>query len=515
MVTNILQEEASFYKYQSGGIRGALRGSHPNNVYNCGAISTFSAEDIDERTDIDSDRIKAFLRCFSVELGEVNSDFAQPSPTTPFLNRPYLGSGDKFTRVNSDAYSYLLPRIDGLMNADKNDASSKKQWKRYHTKRDAYLETKTIELFKRMMPSALAEHSLKYPNSDDPKDGTAELDGLVVHDNNFLLIEAKAATISEPTRRGSELKLQADAKKTIDKATEQAERAANFILQRDDRVVFTRKDGSELSIELPPVKHIYRIAVTLDHMDAVLVNTGIAIEAGLMPSVENYWSVGLRDLIVFADLIQCPTELLHYISRRNHLFKKYPMIVTDEIDLLGNYISSQRLYFDNVVKQEGAVITLVSHSDEIDNYYYFEQGARTKETDKPHLSFPVPIEKLLESLEADPKPCYSEASMRILSMSGDAHDEFSKGISACIERCSDRNTHSSIGMGLDNSSYGITYFVFPDCEAEEIKHTVGFYLEEKQRRTNAGSWVAVATLLSKPYKVQTVGMISNNTDRNY
>ena len=70
-------------------------------------------------------------------------------------------------------------------------------------------------------------------------------------------------------------------------------------------------------------------------------------------------------------------------------------------------------------------------------------------------------------------------------------------------------------MGLDNSNYGITYFVFPDCEAEEIKHTVGFHLKEKQRRTNASSWVAVATLLSKPCKVHAVGMISNDTDRNY
>jgi hypothetical protein len=483
-----------------------------STAYGFGPISTFSLGDLYERMAIDKGRIRQFLACFTTRFGDIDADFVEPSPTTPFLAKPYLASGDKYIRVNSDAFSYLLPRIESLMNPAKNVASSASQWKRFHTKRDAFLERKATELFSRMMPAALAENSLKYPLSDDPKEGTTELDCLMIHDNNFLLIEAKASSVSEPSRRGSDLKLQADARKTIDKATEQADRAARYILQQKDCVVFPRLDGSELSIELPPIKHIYRIVVTLDHMDAVLVDTRSAIAAGLTPSVENYWSVGLRDLFVFADLIQFPTELLHYINRRNHLFKKYPMILTDEIDLLGNYISNQRLYFDNVVKHEGAVIILVSHTEDIDNYYYFEQGARNKHVEKPRLKFPYCIEELLNSLERDPKPCYSEASMRLFSMSGDAHDKFAAGVSECIQRCTTRNTHSSIGLGLDNSNYGLTYFVFPDHEAEEIGHTLRFYLAEKQRREGSRSWVAIGTLLSKPYEIHSVGMISDGRD---
>ena len=70
-------------------------------------------------------------------------------------------------------------------------------------------------------------------------------------------------------------------------------------------------------------------------------------------------------------------------------------------------------------------------------------------------------------------------------------------------------------MSLDNSNYGLTYFVFPYAEAEEIKHTLGFYLTEKRRREGSRSWVAIATLVSKPYEIHSAGMISDGNDRNF
>ncbi len=81
-------------------------------------------------------------------------------------------------------------------------------------------------------------------------------------------------------------------------------------------------------------------------MDALFVSSTQLALSGAHAELDGFWAVGIRDLIVFADVIEFPTQLLHYIERRISHFQAQSDRC-DELDLLCCYLS-QGLYFERI-----------------------------------------------------------------------------------------------------------------------------------------------------------------------
>jgi hypothetical protein len=466
-----------------------------------------TSDDFDELKTIDPQRILCCLKQANVSFGSTIRDASVPSGTTLFQRQPFISDGKNFLRISMDKYAWILPRIERLMNPNCPESvnENSKAWARFHTTRDDYLERKTMRLFKRMMPKARLESSLYYDLPDEPNQATAELDGLVVHDNNFVLIECKAGSISDPTRRGSDLKLKADLEKGLGKGIEQAIRASTGLQSTSGQKQFRSANGKDIPLDFPPIFNVYCIVVTLDHMDALFVDNLRLAETVTGTTQKRLWGVGIRDLMVFADVLDSPTQLLHYIDRRNQTLSDFRVTATDELDLLCCYLQ-QGLFFDNKFSSHSNV-QLCTHTEGLDNYYHYLEGVRETPASKPTMVMPRMLADLIRCMESTPVTGSSEAIRMLYDMSGTAREEFEGGVLSAISRCHESGMHRSFAMSLDGSKFGLTYFVFPSEESDQMRHLIRYYLNRKVQESVVRRWAVIASSIDNPSCPKVCGVV--------
>jgi hypothetical protein len=152
-----------------------------------------------------------------------------------------------------------------------------------------------------VLPRARVYPNVKYEVEEDEIKKEVELGGLIVFDISVLLVETKAGSVHEATRRGGPKKIQHDIGKLLVDSHAQAARAQRYI-ETSDKPVFKLADGGTINLDKSTVKRIFRVGVTLDHMDAFTAVLHRTAETGLFPDNSLPWAVGIRDLMVIGAL---------------------------------------------------------------------------------------------------------------------------------------------------------------------------------------------------------------------
>jgi hypothetical protein len=145
----------------------------------------FSLDDVlDVDAAIDIHSFEKFVNRFSSVIGEdFNSNYRYPSDNNCFRNKPIIKLDTKYFVQNTIRIAWILK--DEIESDLKRE---NKVWQKYLKHKAAYLEDKLLKLFEKILPDSRVYNSLFYEI-----DGKRfELDGLVVYDNNLLIIEAKS-----------------------------------------------------------------------------------------------------------------------------------------------------------------------------------------------------------------------------------------------------------------------------------------------------------------------------------
>ncbi len=235
----------------------------------------FSAEDISDKSELPIAVVKKYLNHLSLEFGSIDEFFRLPRPTHPLMKKSLIKLKDKYyCPVFQLQFSNLKRIIENFINPDSDSsvASNYDLWSKYDNIRSSFLETEGSILLNKALKTELSYENLSYSIIEKGENKIVELDGLIIHDTNIFLVEAKAGSMSPSARRGAEKRIKKDLQSLVEEAYHQCLRAKNYILQNNE-VEFSLPDGKKLTLKHNNFNHIFMVNLTLDTLDAFVTNS--------------------------------------------------------------------------------------------------------------------------------------------------------------------------------------------------------------------------------------------------
>lgn len=321
---------------------------------------------------------KQVVSTISQKFGD-NSEFLNPKFRGLPLNDT-LTTTNPIIMVDEDyfLFAFALPTRNLfditeklIKEADQDYYNEKFLGNKYSKSRDNFLEIKTAELFRRIIPNSDSYLNLKYKPGDTDKAGNlieTELDLLIISEKANYLIEMKAGGLSAPSKRGAIKSLSGQLKETVGYGAFQSFRALNYIDGEESPIFY----NEENEITVDKSKKMFRITITMEHLADLIAYMYDLKDLGIIESnVEFAWTCSIFDLLIFSELIESEEDFIDYLDKRIPLYQRPELNFRDEIDILG-YFFKHNLEFDENLIKDLTSFQLNKYSADIDNY--FEKG---------------------------------------------------------------------------------------------------------------------------------------------
>jgi hypothetical protein len=332
---------------------------------------------------VGAETIRAILGAWSLRPGEYEDfDAGRFFLENPVLERPFVASGD-------DQWHLFCPWVlmhnpfgllEGLMDQHED------LFEAYRRRRADFLEERTAEILARGLPGAQVETGVLH--TDPADDREYENDVLVVLGSYAVVAEAKAGSIGPEARRGRGRPLRERITALLEDPSVQAARLADQLVEGTGVLGFRRKaDDSAFEVDATTIRRVLTLGVTLEPMAGLLPRLGDVVAAGLTTQGAEAlaYSISLADLELLVDVLDHPSEVLHYLGRRTEVERR-EFLRGDEVDLLGLYLKTGL----NLGEKEFAgedVLDVTGMSDPIDVWHYRREaglGAEAPRVERTH-----------------------------------------------------------------------------------------------------------------------------------
>lgn len=451
-----------------------------------GDVFTFRADDLSQRVGCEVVEIQKFLDTFSISFGEVDEDFYMPEPVSILQTRPIIKYPKGYFCPDPRLLLWSLrPRIEEKLKADK------KFWNKYEKLRHDYSLQKSLKLFEDIFKTkAKIFSNLKY-------DGN-ELDGLILFDRNCFLIEVKAGELTPRAKKGFFDRMSRDAKALIMEAHEQALRARNYI--NSSQVPLFKTEKGQLIFLKGKIDSYFLITVTLDDLAPFSVNIPLLQDIGILLSSQDLpWVIPLLDLQVMSEIIEFPTQFIHYLKRRLRLSEIRELTAMDELDFFMYYLTAGLCFGEEI--KDVDYVQLLPATTELDEYYDYATGRGIREVEKPRQQMPELFRKLICELEDMGGEGYTKAIEALLELGDDGRDklvkmfESRKNQIAIDGKLHDFSLRASV---REDNSIGYTWFVTRDAPLGEVYEKLISYCLYKKSQVRANCWVGLVSVIKYP-----------------
>jgi hypothetical protein len=307
----------------------------------------------------------------------------------PVWTRPLIKTGDDeyFIPIVGLFLSFCLEQMEALI------ADDAELQERYELRRAKYLEHEVERLFVKAFPSAKVYRGSLWT---DPTSGKEfENDLLVLIDSYLIVAEAKSGKVSDPARRGSELRIRREINRLIVEPSVQAKRFADYLQTNLGAHSFMTRDGRTNEFDTSQVYETIRLNITLDLLANIHASWTDLRRAGLLPiDVDMGPTMHLADLETIFETLQSACEKLHYLVRRAQ-FELNAVYFADESDLLVFYLETG--FNVGEAEFDDSFFMLYGLSERLDPYFMREWSG--EEVDKPRRRYTQWWQHLLERVE--------------------------------------------------------------------------------------------------------------------
>jgi hypothetical protein len=354
--------------------------------------------------------VRAILGTWSLRPGEYEDlDAGRFFLENPVLERPFVASGD-------DQWHLFCPWVpmhnpfgllEGLLDQHED------LFEAYRRRRANFLEERTADVLARGLPGAQVE--MQVLHSDPADDREYENDVLVVLDSYAVVAEAKAGSIGPEARRGRGRPLRERIAALLEDPSVQAARLADQLVEGTGVLDFRRKaDGTAFEVDAAAIRRVLTLGVTLEPMAGLLPRLGDVVEAGLTTQGAEAlaYSISLADLELLVDVLEHPSEVLHYLGRRAEVERR-EFLQGDEVDLLGLYLKTGL----NLGEKEFAgedVLDVTGMSDPIDVWHYHREAGL--EAEAPRVERTGWWESVLSRVEGRRAPRWPEIGVTLCNV---------------------------------------------------------------------------------------------------
>lgn len=359
----------------------------------------------------------------------------------------------------------------------------------YQKKRAEYLENKTLEYLKNILPGVEVFGKLFYYVEEDGERKRVETDGLILYDENLFIIEAKAGELSTSARRGGLERMKRDVAELIDNAYKQALRTKRFITDAPEPV-FEYEDGSKAVVlkDKDKYKNIYLFNITLQNLAQLSIRLNSLKSFNLIKCKEWPWSIFINDLRVISELIEFPSEFLHFLQRRIKA-NDYPQFYTmDELDFLMFYFY-EGLYFDEGVLQNLNLYIPHAYTEDLDRYYDYIAG-RVSSGKKPRLKISEEYKDLITELESTGKYRFTKVTTTLLSFDSETQQSILDNLKEARETSEKDGQDHDFTMYFNELKMGLMFSVSMNREPD-YWNKLDRHCRLKMYQTEFEEWILV------------------------
>jgi hypothetical protein len=404
----------------------------------------FSAPEVAARAGLAIETAERILGAFAVPTGALNEGFAALSDFNIANASPLIRTPDG---------NYLLFHIYSLvealyespfywMGSDKSYVSTAMR------NRGLFTEQFAVERLSKVFGPSNVFSNVDVVETKGIKLG--EIDVFVTFGNRALVLQAKSKRLTLEARRGNDLQIKDDFKKSIQDSSDQAYRCAALL----EEGTHSFRDATGKEIGLPSgLKRIYVLCLIADHYPALSFQARQFLSAAPTPITSPPFVMDVFALDAMTEMLDSPLHLLSYIDRRTGYSSK--LMASHELTIL-SYHLKQNLWLN---QEHDLVILDDDISTDLDLAMLVRRegipGRDTPDGILTRLSRTA-LGRLVMAIEARAEPALIDLGFTLLTLAEDTVVEISRGIDKIAEQSRSDGKSHDFTAGVSEGSTGLT-----------------------------------------------------------
>ena len=433
-----------------------------------------SCEYFVSRTGLSVDVVEMFLKAFSIKPGSAsNTQFDSLNAFNQANATPFINIDDKdfllFQHYSLNEAFYETPFF--WMASDKAYINQAMQ------NRGNFLEQYSAERLRSVFGEARVFENVHIWGAG--RDEVGEIDVLVVFANRAIILQAKTKRLTIEARKGNDLQLKDDFKKSIQDSYDQGLLCAKCLNQSE----FVFKDGSGKPLELNAnFKEIYIFCVVSDHYPALGFQARQFLNSEETEVIKPPFVMDVFLLDVLCEMLSSPLYFLSYVNRRVGYSEK--ILSAHELTVLSYHLKQNlwveeelsMMYLDDSISVDLDIAMLVRRTG--------APGAHTPTGILTKLGN-SPVKKLLEQIEHLEEPATIDLGFLLLCLSGEALEDLGTTMGQMVRKAKAQHNHHDLTVSVADS--GITIHFNADdnrVAAEKLRS----HCERRKYVCKAKSW---------------------------
>ena len=406
--------------------------------------NAFSVQEVADYGHIDPAIVDRVLSAFAVPPGAHNEQFKA-------LHDFNIANASPLIRMPDGTYLlfHIYSLVEALyeapfywMGADKAYVSTAMQ------NRGVFTEQFAVERLRQVFGAENVLANIDIYQSKDTK--LAEIDVLVLFGNRALVLQAKSKRLTLEARRGNDLQIKDDFKKSIQDSSDQAYRCAKLI--EEGKCSF--KDAAGNAVTLPAsLKRIYVICLISDHYPALSFQARQFLKFAATDTISPPFVMDVFALDAMTEMLNSPLHFLSYVDRRTGYTDK--LMASHELTIL-SYHLKQNLW----VNDEHDMVMLDDDiSADLDLAMLVRrEGIPGKGTPEGILTRfrATALGRMVKAIEARPDPATIDLGFTLLTLGEDTVVEVSAGIEQLAKQGIADGKNHDVTVGLGTGGTGLT-----------------------------------------------------------
>ena len=278
----------------------------------------------------------------------------------------------------------------------------------------------------------------------------AEIDVLVLFGNRALVLQAKSKRLTLEARKGNDLKIKDDFKKSIQDSSDQAYRCAKLIEERK----YTFKDAAGNVVSLPAsLKRIYLICLISDHYPALSFQARQLLKFVATDMISAPFVMDIFALDAMTEMLSSPLHFLSYVDRRTGYTDK--LMASHELTIL-SYHLKWNLWLDD---EHDLVMLDDDISADLELAMLVRrEGVPGKSTPEGILTrfSETALGRMVRAIETQPHSGLIDLGFTLLTLNEETVLEVSAGIEQLAKKGIADGKNHKITVGLRSGSTGLT-----------------------------------------------------------
>lgn len=406
--------------------------------------NTFSAQEIADYGRIDPGIVEKVLSAFAFPEGERNGQFKA-------LHDFNIANASPLIRTPDGTYLlfHIYSLVEALYEAPFYWMGADKAYVNTAMKnRGLFTEQFAVERLRQVFGSENVFANIDIFESKGTK--LAEIDVLVLFGNRALILQAKSKRLTLEAKRGNDLQIKDDFKKSIQDSSDQAYRCANLL--EEGKSYF--KDAAGNVVNLPTsLKWIYVICLISDHYPALSFQARQFLTCAATDTISPPFVMDVFALDAMTEMLSTPLQLLSYVDRRTGYTNK--LMASHELTIL-SYHLKQNLWLD---EEYDMVMLDDDISADLDLAMLVRrEGIPGKATPDGILTrfSSTTLGRMVKAIEARPDPATIDLGFALLTLGEDTVIEVSAGIDQIAKRGIADGKNHDLTVGLGSGGSGIT-----------------------------------------------------------